>query len=127
MHGITSQVRLSVLLASASDVGVILRRGPTKRVLVIRWERSNDSFYFGQWFKGRIYDNRCDLSHDGERLLYFAANYKEPYFSWTAISRPPFLTALALWPKGDCWGGGGEFVTKHRIRLNHQSNKMQLA
>src|SRR5262249_17885427 len=28
-------------------------------------------------------------------------------YAWTAISRPPFLTALALWPKGDCWHGAG--------------------
>jgi len=97
------------------------------RLLVIRWNRTSDSFYFGQWFKGRIYDHRCDLSPDGERLLYFAANYKPPHFSWTGISRPPFLTALALWLKGDCWGGGGEFVSKHRVRLNHRSGEMKLA
>lgn len=121
------QVRLSVLVARASDRAVIFRRGPSKQVLLIRWHRTDDSFYLGQWFKGRIYEHRCDLSPDGERLLYFAANYKPPYFSWTAISRPPFLTALALWPKGDCWGGGGEFVAKHRIRLNHRNGEMKLA
>src|SRR5262249_53148185 len=41
-------------------------------------------------------------------------------------SRPPFLTALALWPKGNCWGGGGEFVSKQRVRLNHRSDEMGL-
>jgi hypothetical protein len=127
MPAALSQIRLSVLLARASDRAVIFRRGPSKRVLLIRWHRMDDSFYFGQWFKGRIYEHRCDLSPDGERLLYFAASYKPPHFSWTAISRPPFLTALALWPKGDCWGGGGAFVTKHRVRLNHRDGEMKLA
>jgi hypothetical protein len=121
------QVRLSVLLARASDKAVVFRRGPSKQVLLIRWDRENDSFYLGQWFRGRIYENRCDLSPDGERLLYFAASYKPPHFSWTAISRPPFLTALALWPKGDCWGGGGEFVTKTHVHLNHRDGEMRLA
>jgi hypothetical protein len=127
MPAAVAQIRLSVLLARASDVAVVFRRGPSKQVLMIRWHRTDDSFYFGQWFKGRIYEHRSDLSPDGECLLYFAASYKAPHFSWTAISRPPFLTALALWPKGDCWGGGGEFVTKHRVRLNHRNTEMKLA
>jgi hypothetical protein len=122
-----AQVRLSILLARHSGKAVIFRRGPSKQVLLISWDRTDDSFYLGQWFKGRIYENRCDLSPDGERLLYFAASQKPPHFSWTAISRPPFLTALALWPKGDCWGGGGEFVTKHRVSLNHRAAEMKLA
>jgi hypothetical protein len=96
-------------------------------VLLIRWHRSADTFQFGQWFKGRIYDHRCDLSPSGERLLYFAADYKKPYYSWTAVSRPPFLTALALWPKGDCWGGGGQFETENNILLNHRDGEMTLA
>ena len=32
--------------------------------------------------------------------------------TWTAISRPPWFTALAVWPKGDSWGGGGLFVSR---------------
>jgi hypothetical protein len=116
-----------VLLARQADVGVIFRRGPSKQVLLIRWHRRTDTFHFGQWFKGRIYEHRCDLSPSGERLLYFAADYKKPYYSWTAISRPPFLTALALWPKGDCWGGGGQFKTENNILLNHREGEMTLA
>lgn len=106
---------------------MILRRGPSKQVLLIRWRRSDDSFFFGQWFKGRVYERRCDLSPSGERFLYFAADYKKPHYSWTAISRPPFFTALALWPKGDCWGGGGQFATERKIVLNHRSREMDLA
>jgi hypothetical protein len=58
----------------------------------------------GQWFKGRIYERRCDLAPSGEKLIYFAAKYRSPLYTWTAVSRPPFLTALLLWPKGDAWG-----------------------
>ena len=35
-------------------------------------------------------------------------------------SRPPYFTALALWGKGDCWGGGGLFDSGLRLRLNHR-------
>jgi hypothetical protein len=59
-------------------------------------------------------------------LIYFAANYKEPHFSWTAISKPPYLSALALWPKGDGWGGGGLFEG-HSVLLNHREGEMELA
>jgi len=41
--------------------------------------------------------------------------------------RPPYLTALALLPKGDCWGGGGLFHTQRHLRLNHRPNKIQLS
>jgi hypothetical protein len=81
----------------------------------------------GQWFKGRIYERRCDLSPSGEKLIYFAANYRSPLYTWTAVSRPPFLTALLLWPKGDAWGGGGLFNNERTIGLNHPQSQWDLA
>jgi hypothetical protein len=111
--------RLWVLLAREAPVGVVFRRGPSKHVMLIKWNTREDSFEHGQWFRGRIYERRSDLSPDGNLLIYFAANQKPPMISWTAISKPPYFTALALWPKGDCWNGGGWFVDNSRIRLNH--------
>ena len=122
-----SQVRLYSIRARDAPLAVVFRRGPSKRVLLVLWRTDNDQFYEGQWLKGRIYERRCDLSPSGKRLLYFAANYKKPHFSWTAASRPPFLTALALWPKGDGWGGGGLFAKENEILLNHRAEEMQLA
>ena len=122
-----SQVYLYVLLARKAPFGVVFRRGPSKNVLLIGWNTSDDTFQCGQWLKGRIYERRCDLSPKGDLLLYFAANYREPYRSWSAISRPPFLTALAMWPKGDGWGGGGHFISKTRLALNHRDGERKLA
>jgi len=122
-----SDVRLYVILARSVPMGVVFRRGPSKRVLLIEWDMTSDTFKSGQWFKGRIYERRCDLSPRGDFLLYFAANYRKPYRSWSAISRPPFLTALALWPKGDAWGGGGHFTYGNRVALNHRADEMALA
>lgn len=104
-------------------MAVIFRRGPSKQVRLIQWNRKTDTFQLGQWFKSRIYERRCDLSPDGKYLAYFAANYKKPLFSWTAISRPPYLTALALWAKGDGWGGGGLFDSEHTFLLNHRQEE----
>ena len=119
--------RLYAILARKGPFAVIFRRGPSKSVLLIRWNTDTDVLDYGQWLKGRIYERRCDLSPDGRFLLYFAASYRKPFFSWSAISRPPFLKALALWPKGDAWGGGGQFLSRTRIELNHRANEMTLA
>jgi hypothetical protein len=80
----------------------------------------------GQWLKARIYEHRCDLSPSGQKLIYFAASYRGPYRTWTAVSRPPYLTALALWPKGDAWGGGGLFKNERTISLNHRTSERKL-
>ena len=122
-----SQVRLYAILARKKPVAVVFRRGPSKQVQLIKWNTEQDTFEYGQWFKGRIYERRCDLSPNGDLLIYFAAKYKGPLFSWTAISRPPYLSALALWPKGDGWGGGGRFVSDARIDLNHRPDEVVLA
>lgn len=119
--------RLHAILARKAPAAVVFRRGPSKQVLLIRWDTEKHLFEAGQWFKGRIYEHRCDLSPSGAKLVYFAAKHREPFYSWTAVSRPPFLTALALWPKGDCWGGGGLFRNERILHLNHRPGEMDLA
>jgi hypothetical protein len=106
--------RLFVIFAKSAHEAVIFRRGPTTWCHVIRWNTQNDTFYRGAWFKGRIYPEKCDLSPDGELLLYFVhqgsrllTNYTD---AWTAISRTPWLTAIGLWPQGTTYGGGGRFT-----------------
>ena len=111
--------RLYAIIARTRRRAVVFRRGPSKRVRLLVWELGSDTLVGGQWLKGRIYEQRCDLTPDGEMLAYFAASYRRPFATWTAISRPPYLTALALWPKGDAWGGGGLFSRPSLLELNH--------
>lgn len=113
--------RIHVLLASAQPIGLVIRRGPSKCVATLLWNRDTDEFQLGQWLKGRIYERRSDLSPDGKHFLYFAMNGKwqsETRGSWTAISRAPYLKALALFPKGDCWHGGGLWTGSRKYWLN---------
>src|SRR5947209_589019 len=108
--------RVHILLARDARLGVVIRRGPSKQVCTLLWDRTCDRFRVGQWLKGRIYERRSDLSPDGKHLLYFALNGKwqsESRGSWTAISRAPYLKAAAFFPAGDTWGGGGLFTTAH--------------
>lgn len=110
--------RLHVLLARDAPSGLVIRRGPSKQVAVIGWDRDNDTFALGQWLRGRIYERRCDLSPDGRHFIYFAMNGSRRMSSWTAISRTPYLKALTLFAKDDCWNGGGLFMSNDRYWLN---------
>lgn len=112
------QCRLSVLRAKDVPEAVILRRGPSKHTLVVRWNLARNTFEEGQWFVGRIYPERCDLSPDGAWFVYFAGKFKGPTPTYTALSRPPWLTAHALWPEMGTWGGGGVFTDARTLLLN---------
>lgn len=117
----TPPARLFVILARKAPFAVIFRRGPSKQVRLIGWNTETDEFEGGHWLKGRIYERRCDLSPNGRYLIYFAADHKSSMYSWTAISKPPWLTAISMWQNGDCWGGGGLFETANTIWLNHST------
>lgn len=85
------------------------------------WQRETDEFQLGQWLKGRIYERRSDLSPDGRYFIYFAMKGKpegDAGGAWTAISRAPFLKALAIFPKGDCYNGGGLWIEAGKYWLN---------
>jgi hypothetical protein len=113
--------RLHAILASGAPLGVVFSRGPSKSVCTFLWDRKADRFELGQWLRGRIYERRADLSPDGRYLIYFAMNGRwssETKGSWTAISRAPWLKALVLLGKGDCWHGGGLFTSKSKYWLN---------
>jgi hypothetical protein len=122
--------RLFGLLAKDAPRAVILRRGPTQRVQLLLWHTDTDTFEEGQWFYGRIYEWGCDLSPDGTLFLYLARKPKtrqremsRTTHKWTALSRPPYFTALALWPCGDRWDGGGMFLSQQELWLcYHRQN-----
>lgn len=115
--------RLSVLFASHAPVAVVVRRGPTHWAHLTRWNTLTDEFEPGQWLRGKLYPERCALSPRGELMVYFAyksgrvdeANgYRREF---TAVSRPPHFTALALWPWHGTWGGGGFFKDDRTLVL----------
>jgi len=112
-----------VLLARKANVGVILRRGPTEWWHVTLWDTRQDRFQSGQWFRGSMYPDKCDLSPNGELLVYFVGKHRLREVqlgyntTWTAVSKPPYLTALTLYPIGDTWGGQGVFVDDRTVLI----------
>lgn len=113
--------RVHIILARKADNAVVIRRGPSKSVCILEWDRRNDKFKVGQWLKGRIYERRCDLSPNGKHFIYFAMNGKwssKVKGSWTAISKTPYLKAIGLWANGSGWNGGGLFLSDRTYWLN---------
>jgi hypothetical protein len=112
---------LYFIVAREAPMAVVFRRGPSYRVELLTWDLLSDELTPGQWLKGRIYERRSDLSPKGDLLVYFAAKWEAPDLSegsWTAVSRPPYLTALALWFNGDMIWGGGLFDSAQQLRLD---------
>ena len=120
--------KLHILTASESDRVLILRRGPRGWYHLILWETRKDAFTHGAWFKGRIYEDRCALSPDGRLLVYFVLKGNrsgtDVTHAWTALSRPPWLYALALWPQGTTYGGGGVFTGNRSLSVNYFNREL---
>ena len=119
----SSPCRLHVVVARDAPCAIVLRRGPTRWYHVIRWHMNRDVFEPGAWFRGRIYEERCDLSPDGKLLVYFClrgsgAPHPGYTHAWTAVSRAPWLYALTLWPWGTTYGGGGRFTGNRELTLH---------
>lgn len=113
--------RLFALVARDVRVAVVLRRGPSKQVELLRWDLARDDVVAGQWLSGRIYNERCGRSPRGDLFVYFCGKFKAAIDTFTAISRPPYFTALALWPAHGTWGGGGFFAADRRVILDYAS------
>jgi len=107
--------RLHLIPAIACDKALVLRRGPTGHVASLLWNRETGDVQLGQWLKGRIFEHRSDLSPDGRHMIIFAGTGLR---WWTAISRAPWLTALAFLPQDSTWHGGGAFTPDGRVWLN---------
>ncbi len=118
-----SPCRLVVFLARDAPLGVVLRRGPSPWTQLSLWHTDTDTFVRGQWFKGRVYERRCDVSADGSLLLYFARKTTRRVLTspgtdtWLALSRPPWFTALALWFLGGTYWSGGYFPDRQSVWL----------
>jgi hypothetical protein len=123
MPQLEAPCRLFVYLARSAPLGVVLRRGPSDWVQLSLWHTDTDSVEHGGWFKGRVYERRCDLSADGALFVYFARKSSgrratgPDRDSWLALSRPPWFTALALWWVGGTYHTGGCFTAAGSLFL----------
>ncbi len=98
--------------ATAAPVLAVLRRGPSQWFHVGRWDIADWTYEPGAWFRGRLFPQKCDVSPDGRWLAYSA---QKPTARWAAgtvyeaISRLPWLHALAAWEAGTTYSRGIRF------------------
>jgi hypothetical protein len=115
------KLRLHLFHAREAARTLVLRQGPTTTYRMILWDRDSGQFHDGQWLKHKIYIERCDLSPDGKHFLYFTLDGQwgaPTKGSYTVVCKPPYFTAIRLFPQGDTWGGGGYFVDEKRFCIN---------
>lgn len=115
--------RIFIITAKDVDAAIIFRRGPSDWFHLLKWDMTSDALQPGAWFKGSMYPEKCDLSPDGELLLYFVlqgSKLRTSYsHAWTAVSRAPWLEALGLWPQGTTYGGGGRFLSDRQLIIRN--------
>ena len=108
----THPPRIFGITAADADVAAIIRRGPSDWFHVGKWDTLSGSYTPGSWFHGLLYPQRCDVSPDGKLFCYLALHPSRwpAGDTYIAISKLPWLTALAAWPTFGTYSQGAYFV-----------------
>lgn len=120
--------RIDGIVAREAPVAVIFRRGPSRHTQLLTWNLETDEITPGQWITGQVNTRSCDLSPNGKLLLGAFANYTKRHQKrfnrgsevpegWSAVSRPPFFTAIAVWCGPAPWFTGGLWTGNQGVIL----------
>ncbi len=104
--------------AASAPIVAVLRRGPTGWSHLGRWDVARGVYAPGAWIRANLYPQRCDLSPDGRWFCYFTLKGSarwEVGATYVAISRLPWLTALAAWTTCGTWTRGLHFVEDRKV------------
>ena len=110
--------RLFCVPASRAPVLAVIRRGPSDWSHLGAWDPARNAYTPGAWIHAHLYAQRSDLSPDGR---WFASFTLKPSARWdvgatyVAISRLPWLTALAAWSTCGTWTRGIHFVEDREV------------
>ncbi|MEM7773351.1 MAG: hypothetical protein AAF327_22955, partial [Cyanobacteria bacterium P01_A01_bin.37] len=86
--------RIHLLPAKRSPYVLVIRRKPSKCFHIIRWNTKTDRLEHGSWFNGKLYPKRCDISFDGQWMVYLAMG--DSGNTWTpALARSLYLCSFS--------------------------------
>ena len=111
--------RLFGIPARDAPIVAVLRRGPSNWSHVGRWDLERGVYEPGAWIKANLYPQRADLSPDGRWLCYFTLKGPgawPPGWTFVAVSRLPWVSALAAWGTCGTWTRGAHFVDDRRVQ-----------
>ncbi len=118
-------------IAEKNVIVFIYRKSSKVHYLVcMKYNKSKETFILGSRFYGKLYPEKCDISPDGRYFLYFAMRgtsqekYKKEMYCWTAICRPPNITAQFILEHNDTWFGGGRFIDERKLFINSGYEKI---
>lgn len=109
--------RLHLFPAKASPYVAVIRRKPSKLFHIIRWNTQNDSLEYGSWFKGNLYLNKCDISFDGQWMVYLAMGGKNGN-TWNGVCQLPKLKTYLEGKNYGTWFGGGYWKNEEELLIN---------
>ncbi|MDX2211870.1 MAG: hypothetical protein SFY66_01155, partial [Oculatellaceae cyanobacterium bins.114] len=102
---LTAPARIHLIPAKASPYVLIIRRKPSKCFHLILWNTQIDTLEYGSWFHGKLYPKRCDISFDGQWMVYLAMGASGN--TWNGVCRLPYLRTVAEGSAMGTWFGGG--------------------
>jgi hypothetical protein len=102
--------------ATGAPVLAVLARAPDQWWMVARWDLATGELSRGAWLRGTMYARRCDVSPDGDLFYYLLAKQSQRPFmgmvgrqTFSAISKLPWVTALAAWREDGARAGSGGY------------------
>lgn len=110
--------RIFCIPAMNAPIIAVIRRGPSEWSHLGKWDLDRRAYEPGGWIKANLYPQRCDLSPDGRWFCYFTLKASAKWkagSTYIAISRLPWLTALAAWGTNGTWTRGLHFVTDNSV------------
>lgn len=121
--------RLHVLQAAAADRAVIIARVRSKLYAFQLWNQSTNQRSKLFWYHGRVYEWRCDLSHDGKHVAFFATvpRPSEQVYGITGVCRAPWGAPMFRWQQPHSTCGGGVFTDPRTLHVNIVDDPEKLA
>ena len=105
MAPIKHRSRIHLLAAKEAPIVAILQRKRAKLYHIITVDTEKYLVQEGSWFRGRLREMKCDISFDGEFMVYLAMGSRGD--AWSGLCRLPWLKTLVEGENpGTAWGGG---------------------
>jgi hypothetical protein len=108
--------RIHLLVARSAPTIVVLQRKRAKLFHVLVVNTRTRAVMHGSWFRGKLYPLRCDVSFDGQYMVYLALGSTAN--TWNGVCRLPWLTTLTEADNMGTWFGGGFFQSRRVLRTN---------